>query len=138
MNQHPNAEAPRTLFPWRAVVTGMTTLASVWLLAGCKRNETARQASPVPSAATITAEPNPVPPGPGMGKTTIHWDTGDGTWGQVYLAEPDKPELNFAAGDKGSEDAPWIVPGGVYEFRLYKGTEHTELLGTVKVTRSKQ
>jgi glycosyltransferase involved in cell wall biosynthesis len=36
--------------------------------------------------AFIAAEPNPVPPGPGLGKTTITWSTGDGGLrGRVYV-----------------------------------------------------
>jgi glycosyltransferase involved in cell wall biosynthesis len=33
----------------------------------------------------VTASPNPVPAGPGVGATTISWDTGDGRSGEVYV-----------------------------------------------------
>ena len=47
------------------------------------------------SAATITASPNPVTIGEGPGNTTITWNTGDGTTGQVYVSEDGAPETTF-------------------------------------------
>jgi glycosyltransferase involved in cell wall biosynthesis len=43
-------------------------------------------AAPGSSGVFIAAEPNPVPGGPGLGKTTLTWSTGDGSDGQVYLS----------------------------------------------------
>lgn len=88
-------------------------------------------------AATITASPNPVPAGTGMGTTKITWSTGDGTVGQVYVAVNGADEAIFAAGNEGSTEAPWIQEGQTYEFRLYAGTEHTKVLAKTEVTRAK-
>ena len=47
----------------------------------------ASAASPAAPGATITASPNPVTTGEGSGTTTITWNTGDGTTGQVFVSE---------------------------------------------------
>ena len=88
-----------------------------------------------PSGPQLTASPNPVPLGPEFGTTKISWDTGDGSWGQVYVSVSGKPETLFMQGPKGSADAAWIGGGGAYEFRLYAGQEHKKLLASVKVSR---
>jgi len=86
---------------------------------------------------TITASPNPVPAGEGLGTTTITWNTGDGTFGQVYVSADGGPEAPFNAAPSGSFTAGWIQVGQTYEFRLYAGTEHATLLSKTQVTRSK-
>jgi len=89
------------------------------------------------SSASIVANPNPVSAGKSFGKTTITWNTGDGTVGQVYVSEGGAPEKLFAdERPQGSQDAPWIGAGTPYEFRLYAGKEHKNLLASVKVTRN--
>jgi hypothetical protein len=90
-----------------------------------------------PGVAGIRAEPNPVPAGEGAGKTMINWQTTDGTVGEVYLVTDGVPETLFARGTNGPAEAPWIVTGSTYEFRLYGGTDHKTLLGKVIVTRAK-
>jgi hypothetical protein len=89
------------------------------------------------SAPTIAASPNPVPAGPEkFGTTTITWDTGDGSVGEVYVAANGAEEKRFSgAKPTGSQDAAWIGKG-VYEFRLYAGKEHKTLLASVRVTRN--
>jgi hypothetical protein len=94
-------------------------------------------ASPAASAATITASPNPVPAGEGLGTTTITWNTGDGTVGQVYVSVDGGPESAFDSGLSRSSAAPWIQAGKRYEFRLYAGTEHATVLAKTEVSRSK-
>jgi ABC-type transport system substrate-binding protein len=94
-------------------------------------------ASPAASAATITASPNPVPVGEGLGTTTITWNTGDGTVGQVYVSVDGGPESLFGGGPPGSAAASWIQAGKTYEFRLYAGTEHATVLAKTEVSRSK-
>ena len=94
-------------------------------------------ASPAASAATITASPNPVSIGEGPGTTTITWNTGDGTTGQVYVSEDGAPERIFAQGPSGSAPAPWIQAGKTFEFRLYAGTEHAKVLAKTQVTGRK-
>jgi hypothetical protein len=45
------------------------------------------------------------------------------------------PEKLFAGlSPRGSQEAAWISKG-VYEFRLYAGKDHKEVLARVKVTR---
>jgi ABC-type transport system substrate-binding protein len=95
-------------------------------------------ASPKQSAARIVAEPNPVPAGEGAGRTTVSWDTGDGSVGEVWLAVDGGEEKLFGKHSKNSQDVPWISAGPTYEFRLYKGTDRQELLGSVKVTRARK
>src|SRR5438270_281423 len=74
-----------------------------------------RDAGPPPvlttaSTAVVTASPNPVPAGPDkFGATTVTWDTGDGTPGEVYVTVNGEAEKLFAGGQvKGSLAAPWI------------------------------
>jgi len=82
----------------------------------------------------ISASPNPVPLD--STTTTISWDTGDDTVGEVYVSHNGGPEKRFAGNlEKGSQVAKWIRKGE-YEFRLYAGKEHKTLLAAVKVTRS--
>jgi hypothetical protein len=94
-------------------------------------------ASPAAPAATIIASPNPVTTGEGSGTTTITWNTGDGTTGQVYVSEDGGPERLFTAGPTGSVPAPWIQSGKTFEFRLYAGTEHAKILAKIQVTGRK-
>ena len=103
--------------------------------AGTARPEAA--ASPVAqTGATISATPNPVPPGGGTGTTKISWTTGDGSEGQVYVSENGQAEQLFASHTpQGSGDAPWIQAGRNYEFRLYDAA-HAKLLSKVVVTRA--
>jgi hypothetical protein len=88
---------------------------------------------------TITANPNPVPAGDEkFGTTTISWDTGDGTVGEVYVSVNGGEEKRFSGAQaKGSQEASWIGYKSEYEFRLYAGKEHATKLATVRVTRSK-
>jgi predicted small lipoprotein YifL len=93
--------------------------------------------SPAASAAMITASPNPVTTGEGPGNTTVTWNTGDGTAGQVYVSADGAPEAIFAQGSMGSALAPWIQAGQTFEFRLYAGTEHAKVLAKTQVTGRK-
>lgn len=94
---------------------------------------------PLPNSkgtSMITAEPNPVPAGPGKGTTKITWDTGDKAGGDVYVTVNGGPEKIVASGRKGSKEVTWIVQGE-YEFRLYT-KDRAQLLGQVKVVREKK
>ena len=93
--------------------------------------------SPAASAATITASPNPVTTGEGPGTTTVTWNTGDGTAGQVYVSVDGGPEAVFAFGPSGSHAASWIQAGKTFEFRLYAGYEHAKVLAKTQVTGRK-
>ena len=110
--------------------------------AGCNPStapeaEEAPPTSPGASGATITASPNPVSIGEGTGTTTVTWNTGDGSAGQVFVSENGAPDRMFASGPSGSVAAPWIQAGITYEFRLYAGTEHTKMLAKTQVTGQK-
>jgi len=85
----------------------------------------------------LTANPNPVPTSEDAGKTTIYWDTCDGTIGKVYASMKGDQETLFAHGRRGSAPAEWIKTGFDYEFRLYN-SDHTELLAKVAVTTTAQ
>jgi hypothetical protein len=97
----------------------------------------ASAASPAAPAAMITASPNPVITGEGPGTTTITWNTGDGSMGQVYVSEDGKAESLFATAPTGSAPAPWIAAGKTFEFSLFAGAEHTKVLAKTRVTGRK-
>jgi flagellar basal body L-ring protein FlgH len=123
----------------RQTLVNASVLILVLLVAACSNNSSTSTSagSPVKSAATITATPNPVSTPTQFGSSTISWDTGDGTIGQVYVAEGSGAEKLFADGQpRGSLDAPWIGVGATYVFRLYSGQEHKNLLASVKVMRA--
>jgi hypothetical protein len=82
----------------------------------------------------LTAAPNPVPAGSGLGSTTISWSTGDGSVGQVYVSEDGGPEALVTQGQGGSEQANWIRAGTTYEFRLYASRDRAKRLAAVTVT----
>jgi len=84
---------------------------------------------------TLTAFPNPVPAGKELGKTTISWDTTDGSIGKVYVSMNGGEESLFADSRRGTKVVDWIQTGSTYEFRLYD-SGHTELLANVTVTRT--
>ena len=84
---------------------------------------------------TIQATPNPAPVNgkDEAGTTTISWQSQSAD-AQVFLSACGGPEKLFSAGAKGERTAPWIRLGGVYEFRLYQGHDHSRPVSTVTVT----
>ena len=86
-------------------------------------------------APTLTANPQVIPAGPGTALTTIDWSTGDGSWGDVYLAIDDEPEVLFAGGSTGSQVIDGIVPGRRYTVRLYETGSTRRLLSAISVSR---
>lgn len=85
---------------------------------------------------SLTAAPNPVPAGPGMGSTRITWNTSDGSFTRVYVSRDGSPaEVLFGEGPSGSQDAPWILSGSTYKFRLYQGSARSVVLAEVTVSR---
>jgi hypothetical protein len=106
------------------------------ILVNVPESSTATRAATNKNAAEITATPNPIPPGKGFGTTKIAWNTGDNSWGEVYVAVDHGSEQLFTQGPSGSSDASWIGAGATYEFRLYKKMDHRRPLATVKVVRS--
>lgn len=117
--------------------------APVWF--GCSSQKTSAppgttpNATPAGGSAKISADPNPVPAGTErFGKTTITWDTGDGSVGEVFVSTNGAEEKLFAGNRaKGSLEAAWIGKGE-YEFRLYAGKEHKTVLASVKVVKAAQ
>jgi hypothetical protein len=84
---------------------------------------------------TIAADPNPVPPGVGLGRTTISWTTLAKGEGEIRVSKDGEPEQLFARGPSGSVAVGWIVTGSSYEFRLYSGDASQRLLAKTIVTR---
>jgi hypothetical protein len=130
----------QTIFMKRFIRTTAVVL-PLFFLAACNPSKApeanAPTTSPGASTARITASPNPVVAGQGAATTTITWDTGDGSVGQVYVSSDGASEGLFASGPSGSAAAPWIVAGKTWEFRLYAGTEHTKVLAKTQVTAQK-
>src|SRR5688572_21871804 len=100
----------------------------VTLSVGCNRSTTVSSSGDATAPVTtqtkqvqakITASPNPVPAGTGLGSTTIMWDTGDRSWGQIYIVMDGVETKMLAEGSKGVKEVNWIQTGIVYEFRLY-------------------
>lgn len=88
------------------------------------------------SGAAISAFPNPVPSGSGVGTTTIIWTTGNGSFGQVWVSINGATEVLFTQGSSGASPAPWILSGVSYVFTIYQGTGHSVALGQITVTRT--
>jgi hypothetical protein len=80
---------------------------------GPSKNPEANMSAAIPAAhaATITAPPNPVTIGEGPGTTTMTWNTGDGTKGEIYVSEDGGPEKLFATGATGPALGS-LDPGG--------------------------
>ncbi len=88
--------------------------------AGTTKPEATAATSRIPQTApTISATPNPVPTGSGIGTTTVSWTTGDRSNGQVYVSADGQAEQIFATAPQGSANAAWVQAGKSYEFRLY-------------------
>jgi hypothetical protein len=85
--------------------------------------------------STLTAFPNPVPAGDGVGKTMISWTAATVIAGKIYVSIDNRQELLFASAQQGSAAANWIRTGSTYEFRLYD-SNHIRLLDKVIVTRA--
>jgi len=79
-------------------------------------------------AATIGAEPNPVPVGTGLGRTRISWTTLTRDDAEVCVSKDGEPERLLARGPTGSVEVSWIATGSTYEFRLYSKDTSRRLL----------
>ena len=118
------------------------------LLAACQRHTvpTAVENGSSPTALaesasrkipTISASPNPIPPGPNLETTTISWNAEGYDSAEVFVSDNGTPEKLFGSGSSGTKAAPWIAAGSRYDFRLYATSERKELLATVTVTVGK-
>jgi hypothetical protein len=85
--------------------------------------------------ATIVADPNPVPAGAGLGRTTISWTTLSADDGEVRVSKNGEPEHLFGRGPSGSVEVNWIATGSSYEFRLYSRDASPRLLAKTIVKR---
>ena len=56
---------------------------------------------------------------------------------EVYVSINGDAEKRIPIGNP-SRDETWINSGGYYKFSLYRGTNHTELLDSVTVTKNKE
>lgn len=138
------------LFP----TCGACLLLSVFLLAACGAGESdnlnsgaAPQVADTNPASggnmantiegSIKANPNPVPGGEGVGKTTISWTTkGYSGIVKVYVSDNGQPEKVMAQAAEGSVEAPWILSGGKYDFYLYaESGDDRRLIDKIQVTR---
>src|SRR5207244_12033239 len=90
------------------------------------------------NGASITATPNPVPAGTGLGSTMINWTTGDGSVGDVYFSMNGGSSQLWAVAPSGSQRAPWLGDGSMYEFRLCAHKHKSRVLATVRVQRSRR
>ena len=116
-----------------AVMAAFLVAASMGQLAAQTATDTgSNQTSGVP---VITANPEQVAVTEGRGGTEIHWDTGDGSMGFVFVTKTDQKPVLFASGTKGNQLVPWIGPAR-YVFELYSDKERRTLLATVTVTGS--
>ena len=92
----------------------------------------AGQSSGVPA---ITAKPQHVTVIDGRDTTEIHWDTGNGSMGFVFVTGPERKPVLFATGAKGTQKVPWIR-SGKYVFELYSDQDRRTLLASVVVFAS--
>jgi hypothetical protein len=84
-------------------------------------------------APVITANPEHVTVTGGSGSIEIHWDTGTGSMGFVFVTGSDQKPVLFASGPKGSQLVPWIRSAR-YVFELYGDQNRRTLLATATVT----
>ena len=84
-------------------------------------------------APFITAKPEHVTVTGSNGSTEIHWDTGNGSMGFVFVTATDQKPVLFASGPKGSQLVPWIRSAR-YVFELYGDENGQTLLATATVT----
>src|SRR5437660_10529818 len=115
----------------RAVV--LAFLGGIWLMPVAAQTTTDSQPSHTLGAPVITATLEHVTVTGDVGSTEIHWDTGNGSMGFVFVTGTDQKPVLFASGPKGSQVAPWIH-SGKYVFELYGDEDRRTLLANVIVT----
>ncbi len=116
-----------------AVMAAFLGAASIGQLAAQTAPDTeSNQTSGIP---VITAKPEQVAVTEGRGSTEIHWDTGNGSMGFVFVTETGQKPVLFASGTKGSQLLPWIQAAR-YVFELFSDKDRRTLLATVTVTGS--
>jgi len=82
----------------------------------------------------VTATPRAVDiPKGALGTTVLQWSTQGQSTAEVWVSMDGGGEALFARSPAASASAPWIQSGHDYQFRLYAGTAHSQLLDTVRV-----
>ena len=114
----------------RAVM--MAFLGGIGLMQVAAQTTTDSQPSHTLGAPVITATPEHVTVTGDVGRTEIHWDTGNGSMGFVFVTGTDQKPVLFASGPKGSQLVPWIRSAR-YVFELYSDENRRTLLATVTV-----
>src|SRR5438094_6462337 len=114
----------------RAVV--MAFLGGIGLMQVAAQTTTDSQPSHTLGAPVITATPEHVTVTGDVGSTEIHWDTGNGSMGFVFVTGTDQKPVLFASSPKGSQLVPWIRSAR-YVFELYSDENRRTLLATVNV-----
>jgi hypothetical protein len=130
----------RVAFRFAAMSSPIAVLAAIlFLLPGCKPSNEAPTAadntSPAAGSASITASPNPIPPT--GDRTTISWNTGDGSVGEIWVSVNGAEPKLFAQEVKGSSVANWIGPGEKADFVLYSGSGRQKEIAKVTVAHTK-
>jgi hypothetical protein len=87
------------------------------------------------TSAQLSASPNPVPGGNGLGKSTINWFCHGAPDAAVYLSINGAEELLFAKRPHGSQELSKIETDVTYEFTLYDTYDRKNRLAQVSVTR---
>ena len=102
---------------------------------GLPQSATDSNSDQVARAPVIAAKPERVPLTNGNGSTEIHWDTGNGSMGFVFVTEEGGKPGPFASGPRGNQMAPWIGDRS-YAFELYSDDQRQKLLAKVTVSGS--
>ena len=118
----------------RPVLRGvvMAFLGGTGLMQVAAQTTTDSQPSHTLDAPVITATPQHVAVTGDVGSTEIHWDTGNGSMGFVFVTGTDQKPVLFASAPKGSQLVPWIRSAR-YVFELYSDGNRRTLLATVTV-----
>jgi hypothetical protein len=109
------------------VATAMCVAAG-WTFSQKHRFDSATSRSGPGQRPMLQASPNPVPDGTRPGRTTVTWDTGDGSTGEVYVSFNGGPEVLFGRGAVGNQDAPWINADSSYDFSLFDAQHKSRLV----------
>src|SRR5438094_9308758 len=115
---------------WAVVMAAFLGAAGIGQVAAQTATDT--EPGQTSGAPVITAKPKQVTVTGDSGSTEIHWDTGNGSVGFVFLTGTDQKPVLFASGPKGSQLVPWIRSAR-YVFELYSDENRRTLLATVTV-----
>jgi hypothetical protein len=114
--------------PLKTLFRSLLAIAGLLVVSACGRSPS--------EPALLVADPSSVLITKETGSTTIIWNTGSESAGQVWVSGNGGAEVLFAQGTSGEKEADWIQPDSQYEFRLYSGLEHRVLLSRAKVRTS--